>query len=299
MDFADLAATDDMRKTSAAIWRRLDALAAADPQAYERYIQQVSRDAANLAKTSRADLAPGFCIRTRPADAQLVTSQFYVNLAATTRLPAPPANDPLNIPIYVSEFRVAKDKTFRTVDVLVNTSIIARARECLSFRDDLIALAIGCIQETHSVHLAIDKHTSIEDNEYKKIEEEEKIEVHKNAPEDEKEATAGISTLHLPAPKTARTSAHGKNIIQVVAESSDLASWQIKKGKDGTSVVYCKLPGVKTQSEVDISYKNSTTLVIVTNLHKLEIPLDFLPSNFKCTAKFIVKSESLKLKFSE
>ncbi|KAJ3238695.1 PIH1 domain-containing protein 2 [Chytriomyces hyalinus] len=298
--------SDELRQKGSKVWKHLDALAASDPQAYQQFIKSVTEQAQNPQATSH--IKPGFCVQTTEStDASSLARTFFVNIAQTEKIPSPPADDPLNIPVCISEIRTCDDKRSKVVDAVVNSKVIEKCSKDSFFKSDLINLAMDCVKETHSVTL-VKRTNKITDNDYKgpfgwdakgqplsdkQIREMSDIKV---VP-----ASAEEPEVSLKVPGQGLTSNDKKHTVPVIevieAEGPPRAAWS-RKDTETHAIFYCRLPGVVDQGSIDISVVADKGAVVRAGGHSIELPIgsDVDP---QCSAKFIRTTETLKLKFKK
>ncbi|KAI8612708.1 PIH1 family [Chytriomyces sp. MP71] len=312
---------EELTKKGEQIWKHLDELAASDPIAYQEYVQTALQEAsANL--QAQSHIKPGFSVQTTEAnDTATLARTWHVNFAQTTRLPAPPKDDPLNIPICVSEIRTAEDRRSKVVDIVVNVDVMEKSVKNSFFKSDLINLGMDCVKETHAVTL-VKRTNKIYDKEYrgpfgwdekgkplsdKDIKARTDIKI---LPENDGDiVTPDIDTSNIMIPsgmpatraKAARSAetvdVRPPPFIEVVksqpAPDIQGASWT-KKETESHAIFYCYLPNTTSQSQIEI-YFEADKIIVKTSLHYLELPFGRSVAD-KCVAKFIKSSETLKLK---
>ncbi|KAJ3232874.1 PIH1 domain-containing protein 2 [Chytriomyces hyalinus] len=299
--------SDELMQKGSKVWKHLDALAASDPQAYQQFIKSVTEQAQNPQSTSH--IKPGFFVQTTEStDASSLARTFFVNIAQTEKIPSPPADDPLNIPVCISEIRTCDDKRSKVVDAVVNSKVIEKCSKDSFFKSDLINLAMDCIKETHSVTL-VKRTNKITDNEYKgpfgwdakgqplsdeQIRQMSDIKV-VPASAEEPEVSIKVPGKDL----ASNDKKHPAPVIEVieVEGAATPAAWT-RKDTETHAIFYCRLPGVVDQGGVDISVVADKGAVVRAGGHSLELPID-KDIDPQCSAKFIRTTETLKLKFKK
>ncbi|ORY50491.1 hypothetical protein BCR33DRAFT_713280 [Rhizoclosmatium globosum] len=290
---------EELMQKGSKIWKQLDELVATDPQAYREYIKSVT-ESANTPEESH--IKPGFRLETKELNSD-ISKVYHINIAVTDKLEAPPAHDPLNIPVCLSEIRTGEDKKSKVVDALINPAVLDKCNKDSFFKSDIINLVIDCIDETHGVKLS--KRTNkIYENEYKgpfgwengkplsdaDIAKKNDVKVVAESAEE-----SGLSSLKLPSQPAVNLKSHSASsqppIIQVVNSE---ASWSQKESATH-QIFYCILPNAKSQSEIDINLKEGI-IKVSTSKHNISIPALNLKSIHDCEAKFIKSSETLKIK---
>ncbi|KAJ3004854.1 UNVERIFIED_CONTAM: PIH1 domain-containing protein 2 [Siphonaria sp. JEL0065] len=288
------------------IWKHLDELAATDPEGYKQFIKTATENATQDPSSggAQSSIKPGFRIETKEALSDL-SRVYHVNFAVTDKLAAPPADDPLNIPICISEIRTGEDKKSKVVDAIINPSVLEKCNKDSFFKSELINLVIDCVQETHRIKLS--KRTNkIFDKEYKgpfgwdekgrpltdaDIAKKKDVKVVAESAE-----AAELGSLKLPEQsvnlKPQKEAAIAKPVIEEVGDTTRLASWS-KKNTSTHNILYVVLPNIKSQTDIGISIVNGE-LHISTPYNKMLIP--DIKSIENCEAKFIRTSETLKLK---
>ncbi|KAJ3068493.1 PIH1 domain-containing protein 2 [Podochytrium sp. JEL0797] len=293
------------------IWKHLDELAAKDPQAYQEYIKSVKQSAEEEANSHR-HIKPGFRIETKEVESDL-SRVWHVNFAVTDKLAPPPKDDPLNIPICLSEIRTAEDKKSKVVDAVINPAVLEKCTKDSFFKSDLINLVVDCIKETHNVTLSKRTHKIIEkeymgpfgwddkgkpltDADISKTSDIKVPAAAENASSQEPELPSLKMPSVLKNPMAQKTTSNPTKpiieIIQLETEQKAVASWN-RKETASHSLIYCK-----SQSEIEMTLV-AGSIEIKTALHTLSIPFPSLTTLDSCTAKFIRTTETLKLKISK
>ena len=128
-------------------------------KAYKTYIKSVT------APSSNRKVLPGYSISLHDPAPQQPHRRLWINLATSTAVAAPPASDPLNIPLCVSELRDVTgdqkhqkqqhmcDRGDRVVDAVVNPELMDKCRIDSAFKSELVELAITSVAETFGINL--------------------------------------------------------------------------------------------------------------------------------------------------
>ncbi|KAK2503452.1 hypothetical protein MC885_019010 [Smutsia gigantea] len=134
-------------------WNLLDDLAESNPEGYRKFIQQQLAQGSQL----RADPEPQLCLRTRILKPR--EKVLFINLCQWKRIPAPqsPSHpEPLSIgrPEDISE---ASD-VYTVIDVAYNPDVLQAAGKDQGKKDQLIRMAMKCIEEQLQYTLSYSYH---------------------------------------------------------------------------------------------------------------------------------------------
>ncbi|KAJ3140372.1 PIH1 domain-containing protein 2 [Physocladia obscura] len=294
---------EELMQKGSKIWKHLDTLAATNPQAYQEFIKNVADDAKkNCDANSFID--PGFYLETKESDTSSFTLSrpYFVNIAVTSKLPAPSENDPLNIPICISEIRTGTDKWCKVIDAVVNPKVLEKTAKDPFFKSDLINLVVDCIKETHGVSLKKRTH-KITDGEYKgpigwddkgraltdaQIDElSDRVRVVSVAESVEDEA--GVAQIKIPSGREGTKNLKGKSpVIEVVGACTNAEHVAgFKQKETETHIIFtCNLPGTSSQTEISICKSSNDNILISSASDNFEIPITFEKLK-NCNAKNI------------
>ncbi|KAI8826567.1 uncharacterized protein EV422DRAFT_1869 [Fimicolochytrium jonesii] len=146
---------DDFREGATNLWTALDSLYAKDPKEYKSLISTLQKSATaeginplNPLAPTRA-VRPGWCLTTTDGK-----STHKINLAQTDRISEPRKDGAVTV-VLGGRRRGGDDGGRYTVyDTVVHPSIIDEAEQSPAFLEQLVELAIGCVEESFDVRLS-------------------------------------------------------------------------------------------------------------------------------------------------
>uniref|UniRef100_A0A8C6R6M9 PIH1 domain containing 2 n=2 Tax=Nannospalax galili TaxID=1026970 RepID=A0A8C6R6M9_NANGA len=136
-------------------WNLLDDLAESDPERYKNFIQQELKDGKQLCVKPK----PYLCVETKILKPKEKT--IFINLCQWERIPAPQSTTH-PVPISVGrpqDFSQASD-AYTVIDVAYNPGILQAAEKDQKIKDQLIKMAMQCIEERLGVTLSHSYHVT-------------------------------------------------------------------------------------------------------------------------------------------
>ncbi|KAJ3108925.1 hypothetical protein HDU97_009658 [Phlyctochytrium planicorne] len=110
----------------------------------------------------------GYCIKCINRPPKQPKQDVYINVASTKSIAPPPKDDPLNIPMCISQLRTGvsgKGDPYCIIDAVVNDSIIEKCANDGAFKRELLDLSAKSAKDTELPHLDLKTQTVI-DNHY-------------------------------------------------------------------------------------------------------------------------------------
>uniref|UniRef100_A0A5F5Q2C8 PIH1 domain containing 2 n=1 Tax=Equus caballus TaxID=9796 RepID=A0A5F5Q2C8_HORSE len=135
-------------------WNLLDDLAESNPESYEKFIQQQLKEGKQLCAAPE----PQFCLQTRILKPK--EKILFINLCGWKRIPAPQSTThPVPLSIGRPEDMSEASDVYTVIDVAYNPDVLQAAEEDQVKKDQLIWMAMKCIEEqlqftlSHSYHI--------------------------------------------------------------------------------------------------------------------------------------------------
>ncbi|XP_076781248.1 PIH1 domain-containing protein 2 isoform X1 [Arvicanthis niloticus] len=130
-------------------WSMLDDLAENDPKRYQNFIQQELKDG----KQFCVDPEPQLCLQTKILKPK--EKVLFINLCEWERIPAPQsATHPVPVSVGRPEDSAEASDTHTIIDVAYNPRVLQAAEKDQGIRDQLIRMAMLCIEERLRLTLA-------------------------------------------------------------------------------------------------------------------------------------------------
>ncbi|KAM5246466.1 PIH1 domain-containing protein 2 isoform 2-T2 [Ctenodactylus gundi] len=135
-------------------WNLLDDLAESDPECYKNFIQHELKERKELC----AGPEPQLCLQTRILEPK--EKILFINLCQWKRIPAPQsATHPVPLTVGRPEDISETSDDYTVINVAYNPEVLQAAEKDQEKKDQLIRMAIGCIEEklqltlSHSYHI--------------------------------------------------------------------------------------------------------------------------------------------------
>lgn len=136
-------------------WSMLDDLAENDPERYRNFIQQELKDGKQLC----ADPEPQLCLQTKILKPK--EKVLFINLCQWERIPAPQsATHPVPISVGRPEDFTETSDACTIIDVAYNPGVLQAAEKDQGIKDQLIRMAMRCIEERLQLTLAHSYHVT-------------------------------------------------------------------------------------------------------------------------------------------
>ncbi|XP_041494310.1 PIH1 domain-containing protein 2 [Microtus oregoni] len=130
-------------------WNMLDDLAENDPERYRNFIEQELKDGKQLC----VDPEPQLCLQTKILKPK--EKVLFINLCQWKRIPAPQsANHPVSISVGRPEDFSEASGSYTVIDVAYNPDVLQAAEKDQGIKDQLIKMAMHCIEERLQFTLA-------------------------------------------------------------------------------------------------------------------------------------------------
>uniref|UniRef100_A0A9L0JJ70 PIH1 domain containing 2 n=1 Tax=Equus asinus TaxID=9793 RepID=A0A9L0JJ70_EQUAS len=135
-------------------WNLLDDLAESNPESYEKFIQQQLKEGKQLCAAPE----PQLCLQTRILKPK--EKILFINLCGWKRIPAPQSTThPVPLSIGRPEDMSEASDVYTVIDVAYNPDVLQAAEKDQVKKDQLIWMAMKCIEEqlqftlSHSYHI--------------------------------------------------------------------------------------------------------------------------------------------------
>lgn len=136
-------------------WSMLDDLAENDPERYRNFIQQELKDGKQLC----ADPEPRLCFQTKILKPK--EKVLFINLCQWERIPAPQsATHPVPVSVGRPEDFSETSDAYTIIDVAYNPGVLQAAEKDQGIKDQLIRMAMLCIEERLQFTLAQSYHVT-------------------------------------------------------------------------------------------------------------------------------------------
>lgn len=130
-------------------WNMLDDLAENDPERYRNFIEQELKDGKQLC----VDPEPQLCLQTKILKPK--EKVLFINLCQWKRIPAPQsANHPVPLSVGRPEDFSEASGSYTVIDVAYNPDVLQAAEKDQGIKDQLIKMAMHCIEERLQFTLA-------------------------------------------------------------------------------------------------------------------------------------------------
>ncbi|CAO2635124.1 PIH1 domain-containing protein 2 [Lemmus lemmus] len=130
-------------------WNMLDDLAENDPERYKNFIEQELKDGKQLC----GDPEPQLCLQTKILKPK--EKVLFINLCQWKRIPAPQSvNHPVPISVGRPEDFSEASGSYTVIDVAYNPGVLQVAEKDQGIKDQLIKMAMHCIEEQLQFTLA-------------------------------------------------------------------------------------------------------------------------------------------------
>ncbi|XP_050012187.1 PIH1 domain-containing protein 2 [Alexandromys fortis] len=292
-------------------WNMLDDLAENDPERYRNFIEQELKDGKQLC----VDPEPQLCLQTKILKPK--EKVLFINLCQWKRIPAPQsANHPVPISVGRPEDFSEASGSYTVIDVAYNPDVLQAAEKDQGIKDQLIKMAMHCIEERLQFTLACsyrvtsfsikgniqrtkENLTGIKTNftGFKEImRTENTLEMMRGSTESEPN--------HLPQVLLNKKQASGKGRCLIEEISSSEIQVEVKKPAYELKIVKdqnekplkielkIKLPGINSVSLCELSVSEVDLLIEVSEKYRLYLSLPESINTEMMTAKF-VKNKSV------
>ncbi|XP_021063585.1 PIH1 domain-containing protein 2 [Mus pahari] len=292
-------------------WSMLDDLAENDPQRYWNFIQQEMKDGKQLC----VDPEPQLCVQTKILKPK--EKVLFINLCQWERIPAPQsATHPVPVSVGRPEDSTEASDACTIIDVAYNPGVLQAAQKDQGIKDQLIKMAMLCIEERLQFTLAHSYHvTSFRMKGSIQRMKESLMGIKTDFP-DIKAMMRTENTLerirsstvsdpnHLPEvlPTKRQVSAQGRCLIEEISSSEiqvevQKPAYKLKVIKDQNEKplkieLKVELPGIKSFSLCELSVSEVDLLIEVSEMYRLYLNLPESINTELTTAKF-VKNKSL------
>ncbi|MEJ1275195.1 PIH1 domain-containing protein 2 [Cricetulus griseus] len=294
-------------------WNMLDDLAENDPERYKNFIEQELKDGKKLC----VDPEPQFCLQTKILKPK--EKILFVNLCQWKRIMAPQsATHP--VPVYVGRPEDISEASgsYTVINVAYNPGVLQAAEKDPGIKDQLIKMAMHCIEErfqftlTHSYHVTSFKikgsiprmkenlmGTKTDFTGFKGIMGTE------NTLENIRKSTESEPN-HLPQvllTKKQASSDKGRCLIEEISSSEiqvevKKPAYELKVVKDQNEKplkieVKIELPGINSVSLCELSVSEVDLLIEVSEKYRLFLNLPESVNTEMTTAKFVKNKSEL------
>uniref|UniRef100_A0A8C6GKZ2 PIH1 domain-containing protein 2 n=1 Tax=Mus spicilegus TaxID=10103 RepID=A0A8C6GKZ2_MUSSI len=292
-------------------WSMLDDLAENDPERYRNFIQQELKDGKQLCVNPE----PQLCIQTKILKPN--EKVLFINLCQWERIPAPQsATHPVPISVGRPEDSAEASDAYTIIDVAYNPGVLQAAEKDQGIKDQLIRMAMLCIEERLQFTLARSYHlTSFRLKGSIQRMKESLMGIKTDFP-DFKTMTRTENTLarirsstvsepsHLPEVLLTKkqASAKGRCLIEEISSSEiqvevKKPAYELKVVKDQNKKplkieLKVELPGMKSVSLCELSVSEVDILIEVSEMYRLCLNLPESINTEMTTAKF-VKNKSV------
>lgn len=293
-------------------WNLLDDLAESDPERYNKFIQQELREGQRLC----AGPEPKLCLQTRILKPK--QKLLFINLCQWERIPAPQSTThpvPLRLgrPEDVSETSDA----YTVIDVAYNPDVLQAAEKDQVKKDELIRMAMKCIEEQFQFTLSHSYHVTkftIKGSIQRMKQSLMGIQTDSTDLKDKKRMELTLEQLrsttvgnpdHFPQlllPKTQVSGKAGCLIEEIssteIQEAMKIPAYDLKIMKDQNEKplkieLKVELPGINSVSDCDLSVSEDDLLIEVSEKYKLHLNLPEAIDTEMTTAKFIKEQSTL------
>ncbi|XP_057622730.1 PIH1 domain-containing protein 2 [Chionomys nivalis] len=287
-------------------WNMLDDLAENDPERYKNFIEQELKDGKQLC----VDPVPQLCLQTKILKPK--EKVLFINLCQWKRIPAPQsANHPVPISVGRPEDFSEASGSYTVIDVAYNPDVLQAAEKDQGIKDQLIKMAMHCIEERLQFTLARsyrvtsfsikgniqrtkENLTSIKTDftGFKEImRTENTLEMMRSSTESEPN--------HLPQVLLNKNQASGKGRCLIEEISSSEIQVEVKKPAYELKIVKdqnekplkielkIELPGINSVSLCELSVSEVDLLIEVSEKYRLYLNLPESINTEMTTAKFI------------
>ncbi|XP_021514314.1 PIH1 domain-containing protein 2 [Meriones unguiculatus] len=292
-------------------WNMLDDLSENDPERYKNFIQQELKDG----KQFCVDPEPQLCLQTKILKPK--EKILFINLCQWKRIPAPQsATHPVPLNVGSPEDFSEASGAYTVIDVAYNPGVLQAAEKDQRIKDQLIKMAMHCIEERFQFILAQSYRVTSFGIKGSIQRMKEKLMGTKSSFTDLKEILKKENTLerirssavsepnHLPQVLLTKKQAPAKGRCLIEEISSSEIQVEVKKPAYKLKVVKdqnekplkielkIELPGINSVSLCDLSVSEVDLLIEVSEKYRLYLNLPESVNAEMTTAKFI-KNKSL------
>ncbi|XP_048199803.1 PIH1 domain-containing protein 2 [Perognathus longimembris pacificus] len=291
-------------------WNLLDDLAENDPERYKSFIQQELKEGKELS----AGPEPQFCLQTRIL--KPTKKLLYINLCQWKRVPAPQsAAHPVPIRVGRPEDISETSDAYTVISVAYNPEVLHGAEEDQVRKDQLIRMAMECIEQRFQISLSHSYHATkfkmkgsiqrMKQN-LMSIQTDFRDLKEKMRKENTLEAirTSSVNSPdHFPQLLLPKDQVSGKPLIEELSSTEiqvdmKIPAHELKIVKDQNEKplkieLKVELPGVNSASLCDLHVSKDDLLIVVSEKYQLHLNLPKSVDTEMTTAKFIKDKSTL------
>ncbi|XP_042538685.1 PIH1 domain-containing protein 2 [Dipodomys spectabilis] len=292
-------------------WNLLDDLAENDPECYKNFIQQELKEGKELS----AGPEPQLCLRTRILKPK--EKLLYINLCQWKRIPAPQsATHPVPISVGRPEDISEASDAYTVINVAYNPGVLQEAEEDQVQKDQLIRMAMECIEQRFEITLSHSYHVTkfkmkgsiqrmkqnlmrLKTSDFTDLREK----MRKENTLGEIRTSAVSSPDHCPQLLLPKDQVSGKPLIEELSSTEiqadmKIPAYKLKIAKDQNDKplkieLKVELPGVNSASLCDLHVSEDDLLIMVSEKYQLHLNLPESVDTEMTTAKFIKDKSTL------
>ncbi|XP_043847841.1 PIH1 domain-containing protein 2 isoform X1 [Dromiciops gliroides] len=294
------------------LWNLLDDLAESDPEGYGKFIQHQLKEGEKYCAAPE----PQLCLQTKILKPE--EKVLFINLGQWTRIPAPQSKaEPVPLSVGKPEDVSETSESYTVIDVAYNPDVLKAAKDDEMEMDQLIRLAMKCIEDRYQFTLSQSYHItntrkkgSLQrmKNNFMGIETDstDLSEKMKKELTLEQLRNSGINNQddipqlllpkdHIPSKQRCLIEEISSSELQVGLKTPNY-KLIVVKDQNGRSLrieMEVELPGLSSVCDCDLSVSKDDLVIEVLEKYRLQVDLPEVVDTETTTAKFVTRKATL------